>query len=185
MNLKKSDKMIAGIAVLVLIIAAVGIVLYTEEKQDKDELTEDKEFAVQWVHEVGSMTIEGSVGKTSYTEPFIITAPKSDAVITNVNVHISWTDDKMFGILRSIGADTIKTIIGLSGGESQEYQDKGMGNETFSFNVFTKPNDKDIEDVEDIAEAEIIISEEYSNMDSADFNVEVSWIGRKITNHTH
>lgn len=175
MNLKKSDKMIAGIAVLVLIIAAVGIVLYSEDKDKVEPTPQSKEYAVEWIRGDGYLDVEESVGKGGYTDPFTVAATGSNSVITKVDVLITWKDGHSKNGLLNKGLDTITTNIGLTGEDLQEYTDKGSGNGTLTFSVFSKPQDKNIEDAEDLAEAEQIISEEYDNMNSANFDVDVTW----------
>ena len=175
MNLKKSDKMIAGIAVLVLIIAAVGIVLYSEDKDEIKPTSQSKEYAVKWMRGEGYLPVDGSVGKGGYTDPFTVTATESDSVITKVDVLITWEDNYMKGKLFNKGEDTLTAKIGLTGEEPKEHKDTGMGNETLTFPVFSKPKDMNIEDAKDLTEAEQMIREEYDNMNSASFDVDVTW----------
>ena len=147
MNLKKSDKMIAGIAVLVLVIAAVGIILYSEDKDEVELTSQSKEYAVKWMRGEGYLDVEGSVGKGGYTDPFTVAATGSDSVITKVDVQITWNDDYTKGILLNKGEDTITTSIALTGGDQKVYEATGVGNETLTFTVNSKPQDKTIEDV--------------------------------------
>ena len=57
MNLKKSDKIIASAAVIILIIAAVGVFLYTEQDKDDDILKDKDEY---YNYEVKYTVIEGT-----------------------------------------------------------------------------------------------------------------------------
>ena len=175
MNLKKSDKMIAGIAVLVLIIAAVAIVLYSEDKDEVKPTSQSKEYAVEWMLGEDSMVVTETVGEGGYKDPFTITVPKSDAVITKVDILITWEDNYMKGKLFNKGEDTLTVNIGLTGEEPKEHKATGMGNETLTFPVVSKPQDKNIENAKDLAEAKQMISEEYDNMNSASFDVDVTW----------
>lgn len=177
MNLKKSDKMIAGIAVIVLIIAAIGIIMYMPEDGKIEDDSKTKEFKVEWIRgDPGHLTVDETVGADGYTEPFTVTATGSDRVITKVDVLITWEDGHSKNGLLNKGLDTIATNIGLAGEDLLEYTtDTGIGNKTLTFSVFNKPQDKTIEDVKDLNEAEQMISDEYDNMDSANFDVVVTW----------
>jgi uncharacterized protein YpmB len=177
MNLKKSDKIIAIVAVVILIIAAIGVVLYADREPDEVEpTTKSKEYAVEWIRSEGNLNIAESVGSEAYTTPFTITASsKPDSVLTSVNVLITWDDTITKNGLLNKGLDKITTKMALKGEDPKEYTATGMGNKTLTFSVFSKPQDENIEDAKDLTEANQMISEEYKNMDSADFDVEVTW----------
>ena len=65
MNLKQSDKMIAIIGVVILIIAAISIVYYVSTEDEVGEpTTEKKTFKVTWKEKNGEMKIpDVNVGK--------------------------------------------------------------------------------------------------------------------------
>lgn len=176
MNLKKSDKMIAGIAVLVLIVAAVGIVLYSESEDEVEPTTTTgTEYVVEWVKGEGSKVIEETVGKDGYTEAFTLAGTKDCSVITSVSFHITWEDSKMKKGLFNKGEDTLNATISSDDGQTKVHEATGAGNETLTFSLNPKPKDETIDDVKDLDEAKQMISEEYGDMDSANFDIEVSW----------
>ena len=177
MNLKKTDKIIAIVGVIILIVAAVGIILYTsygnEEEDDTDEPVL-KTFDVTWTKYSKSTTIEGyAASKGSYTDPFDVNAP-SDSVLTNVDVKLIWEDDVVKkGLLKTKCQDTLTAKISLQGGAEQDYVGIGSGNETMGFTVNSIPVD-DFVDAEDYTEVEGIVEDEYGNKDKASFETEVN-----------
>ena len=76
MSLKKTDKIIAVVGVVILIVAVVGILFYyeVEDAVDGDEDgTVEKEFEVRWMDYSVNETITGYAGKNSpYTDPINI-----------------------------------------------------------------------------------------------------------------
>lgn len=197
MNLKKSDKIIAIAAVLILIVAAVAIVAYVSTQEKEDETHDEPEtmtYDVVWTKYAGQMEITGEA-KSAYAEPFTVSVP-SGSVLTNVDVKISWEDDYVqTGILGLIfpsfvkGYDTLTANVGISGKEAQTHTSIGSGNETLYFTINSRPVD-DFVDAEDETEVEDKIDYEYGNKNSANFDVDVNveagkgklLFGRKIIN---
>ena len=180
MILKKSDKMIAIIGIVILIVAAISIIYYVYE-EDEGETREQKKktFEVKWIRDEGNMEIPGDTGRQSYTNPFTVTASrlKSNSVLTHVYVRIDWTDDFTKGKILNKGEDTLTANIALTGREPQTHKSTGSGNETLTFNIYSKPQDVTIEedDIETVSDVELKIADEYGDMNSASFEVEVKW----------
>jgi len=176
MNLKKSDKLIAIVGVVILIVAAIGIVLYTSTK-DEDVPPEEKVevFYVTWTEGTGEMSIiEGYVGKSEvYSEPFTITGVPAGSILTGVDVQIVWEDDNTHMGILSKGIDTLTAEIGLAGGEAQTDVTPGSGNNTLFFTINDKPYGETI-DAEDFSEADQIVYDMTQGKNDASFDVTIT-----------
>jgi len=176
MNLKKSDKLIAIVGVVILIVAAIGIVLYTStDKDDNDIVPEGDVFYVTWTEDTGEMPpIEGYVGKSGvYSEPFTITGVPAGRILTGVDVQIVWEDDNTHMGILSQGVDTLTAEIGLAGGEAKPDVTQGIGNNTLSFTINDKPYGETI-DAEDLSEADQIVYDMTQGKNGASFDVTIT-----------
>jgi len=173
MNLKKTDKMIAIVGVVILIVAAIGIVLYTSiDKDDNDIVPKDDVFHVTWTEYTVEMPIEGYAGKV-YSEPFTITGVPDGSILTGVDVQITWEDDNVYGIIIKKGYDTLTAEIGLAGGEAQIDVSQGSGNKTLLFTINDQPYDETI-DAEDFSEADQIVYDMTQGKNDASFDVTIT-----------
>ena len=175
-NLRKSDKMIAIVGVVILIVAAIGIVLYTStDKGDNDIVPVEEVFYVTWKEGNGEMSIiERYVGKSEvYSEPFTITGVPAGSILTGVDVQIVWEDDNTHMGILSKGIDTLTAEIGLAGGETQPYESLGDGNKTLFFTIHDKPYDETI-DAEDLSEADQIVYDMTQGKNDASFDVTIT-----------
>ena len=179
MSLKKTDKIIAAVGVVIIIIAIAGILFYFETEDDVDdgEPTENMtEFMLEWEHYEAEMPCIKESAKTKYNGSINIMVEEG-CVIKDVFVEISWSDDRVvnFALPNRKGEDTLTATFGLVGG-TDEFQHKSTGsgkeNHTFLLCVNT-PQDEIIEDAEDIYDAEEMVKEEYSGKNVADFDVDV------------
>ena len=176
MNLKKSDKMIAIIGVVILIVAAISIVYYVSTDDEvREPTTGEKVYKVTWEEKSGKMEIlDKFVGKEVYTDSFTVDAG-SGSVLTSVNVQIVWNDDNIYGLLIKKGHDTLTAKISLAGGETETHEGTGGGgNETLSFNVNSVSYKDEVIEAKDIDEAKQEIKDKYQGMNSALFDVEVT-----------
>jgi len=172
MTLKKSDKIIAIIGVIILIVALFGILLYAGSEEQTQETGTPKEvsYKVEWIPSSDTISKDGYAGrKGDYTEPFEIEVIKPGSVITKVDVNITWTDTKTYGILIKRGFDTLNADITLVGGETLTHTATGSGNETLTFTINEAPSDGVIEDVEDIFTAEQKVIDENADKNTASF----------------
>jgi len=170
--LKKSDKIIAVIGVIILIVALFGILLYAGSEEEPEETGASKKvsYKVEWIPSSDTISKDGYAGrKGDYTESFEIEVIKPGSVITSVDVKITWTDTKIEGILRKVGFDTLNAEISNVGGETLTHSSTGSGNETLTFTINEAPSDGVIEDVEDIFTAEQKIIDENADKNTASF----------------
>jgi len=182
MNLKKNDKIIAIIGVVILIVAAISVIFYVSNQEESDEPddSEDKVYEVKWTKVTApEKVIEGSVGSSPYTDPISINLDK-DKVLANVNVRLDWTDDKTSFL--NTGKDQLTVKISADG-EAEPHTSKGSANESVaSFKINDRPNDDiyPVKEVKDTFELEDEIKAMYSNMNSVDLNVEITFAAGEL-----
>ena len=174
MNLKKSDKIIAVVGVIILIIAGISIAIMVPSKEETPEEEvglELETFYVTWTKETGEMPLKRTAEKI-YNQPFTVMAPPG-SVLTNVEFRLTWEDDHITGLILKRFKDTLKAEISLEGGETKSHTSEGgCTNEAISFTV---NNMSMIDSVEanDTFEAGEIINEMIFGQDTASFNVKV------------
>ena len=177
MALKKSDKIIAIIGVIILIVAIFGIFIYasSEEPTEEGEKTKVISYQVDWIPSSDTIFLNGYAGrKATYSKPFVVEVAKPGSVITKVDVNITWKDANTYGIIIKGGYDTLKADITLVGGDTKTHQATGQGNESLTFIVNETPQNGIIEDVADIIEAEQKIIEEYTDKNTASFETKIT-----------
>jgi len=175
MVLKKSDKIIAIVGVLILVIAAISIVvLYSPSEKVGETGTVMKTFSVTWIKGTGTVPMNKDdlyAGKKSpYANTTDVEAPEG-SVLTNVQFELTWEDDHIYGLIFKRGLDTLSAEIAC-GDELQPYSEKGGGNNTFSFDIEYQPQDESV-DAENISEVEQAIKNKYSDKNKASFDVTV------------
>jgi len=175
MNLKKNDKLILIVGVVILIVAAIGIAFYTSADTDDVGLyvpPEEKTFDVTWNGVTMEKPIINGIAEKTYSESETISAP-TWSVLTNVEFRLDWEDDYTLGLLVNKGADTLTAEITEQGGESITDENIQGGNLTFKFNVNDRPsNDYVVAATSD--EAEEIVKEEFQGENEASFDVTVN-----------
>lgn len=179
MDLKKNDKMILVAGVVILVIAAIGVAVYTSPDTDDikagDTEPEYETYSYTWTRNTGETTIGGSlyVGKKSpYSDSFTITA-SSGSVLTDVEVQINWEDDSTYGLLIKKGKDTLTADVSQQGGETIQESSEGSGNMTFAFNLNDIPSSDSVL-AEDKSDAGSIIDGMFSGENDESFDVEAS-----------
>jgi hypothetical protein len=177
MNLKKNDKIILIIGVVILIIAGAGIALYTTDESSAkavDEIEDSYEYSYTWTSREGTkdLDIDAFVGKKSVYEEVYDIASTSGTVLTSVNIKLTWVDDVTYGFLFAKGLDRLSAEVIYEGAPKDETSE-GNGTLEFPFSINTPPK-ADIIMAEDYDEAENIIKGNIENMNKASFDVEVS-----------
>jgi hypothetical protein len=123
MALKKSDKIIAIIGVIILIVAAVGIFLYADLEEEETKPGDEREMKIYEIHYDETMrsampdnqdySIRARLlGRGTYEGVVEITQQN----LKSVEVFVEYHDNKAglfwrFGRIRAIGADTITISI--------------------------------------------------------------------------
>ena len=172
MNLKKNDKLILIVGVVILIVAAIGIAFYTSADVD-DIVTESdkKTFDITWNEVTTDKPVINGVAKKSYSESEPISAPDG-SILTKVEFQLTWEDDYTSGFLLNKGEDTLTAKIGKSGAEPEMKTSIKEGTITFPFNVNDRPSDYYVE-AENANEAKKIADEKFPNENEASFDVTV------------
>ena len=171
MNLKKSDKMIAGIAVLVLIIAAVGIVLYSEDKDETPLGGGDGKmmtYPVEYDTKMGSASPDNEgykvTDKKEYNGVVDIGMQNVKSVTFVFDYQDKFTGLFGFGILGKIGADTLTVkVMDMDGNELGSDTIKGSGNATIMIDGITDMISTSPIEAKSDAEAEELLEERYED----------------------
>ena len=187
MSLKKTDKIIAVVGVVIIIVAIAGILFYFETEDDVDDgepKDEMNEFMVEWQEYSAEMPCIKESAKTKYNDSINIMVAEG-CVIKDVVVEISWSDDHVvnFALPNRKGQDTLKAMFRVIGsGDEFPHTSTGSGSENHTFLLYASmPQDEIIEDAEDIYDAEEMVKEQYSGKNSVDIDVEVKVnIGEKF-----
>lgn len=142
MNLKKSDKLIAVAAVVVLVIAAIGIIFYTETEDSTDEIDSDKKtdcLLYDVVYDIKEASAkpdnENYVVKdkllgadTTYSGNVNITGDH----LKQITFKVTYSDRYTGLLLKSAGADTLTVSVEGDGISGESQMIKGQGNVTFT-----------------------------------------------------
>jgi len=134
MNLKKSDKIIALVAVVILIIAAIGVILYTDiEPEVVLPVKEVFLYNVTVETNPGSLTLDNTdysmTNKKPYTGTFKVTSDN----LESIDIYIEYKDnDRGFlKILKNSRKNTITvTVYDETENEVISTKITGIGNET-------------------------------------------------------
>jgi len=173
MNLKQSDKLIAIIGVIILIIAGIAIIFYTSAEVDEEDVydpNEKIEYNIYWEEKTGKGSMDGTANPSLEDTIMITTSTKS--VITKVSLNVIWEDDNVWGLLKNKGKDTLKVEIKPEGGSAEEAQSTGSGNMSFDFSITSKM--EKYVDAKDIEEAEDIIMNDIEDYNKESFDITVT-----------
>lgn len=177
MNLKKNDRIILVVGVIVLVISGIGIAIYTSPSNDKP-LGEAHLGYTEYTYTWSQKTGEQDLGESFYAEkssPYsssIIVKGNPGIVITSVEFKLDWEDDVTYGLLRKKGLDTLNANIAFGTNEKSD-SSMGSGNHSFLFTLNERPKDGKFE-AESVQDAQDIIDELTSGKNSATFDVSVS-----------
>ena len=170
MNLKKSDKMIAGIAVLVLIIAAVGIVLYSEDKDDvniDDGSGKMKSYPVEYDLPMGSATPDNENYKMTDKKAYTGIVDIGMQNVKSITFYFEYSDSFKglfgFGFL-NMGKDTITIkVMDMDDNEIGSETIKGSGNATIMIDGITDMISTSPIEAKSDVEAEELLEERYED----------------------
>lgn len=153
--LKKNDKIVIIVAVVVLIFAGVGVAMYQSPNPTIDTssiITSEKSYDVIWTLKNGSLnTISGFAGKKS---PYQGTVMISDVNIKSITFNLSWTDDRMT-FMKRMGLDSMTLEVTMPDGiyyfseTSKSAQVTGEGNISYTIIKDIIPPDTPIEAVDE------------------------------------
>jgi hypothetical protein len=174
MNLKQSDKLIAIIGVIILVIAGVAIIFYTSAEVDTEDVYDpnDKiDFDVNWEEKTETKTIKDNANPTYEDKITISTNTKS--VLTFVEFNVIWEDDNVWGLLKN-GKDTLKVEISSSNGKSDEDQSTGSGNMSLGFSISGSDDRDNYIEAEDEEEAKELIMNKIEDFNEESFDITIT-----------
>ena len=183
MILKRSDKLIAIIGVIILIVAGIGIFVYISGEDDSDvddDNVNENTFLVEWIQEERSLSLSGYSGRdTTYSETITSSVFKEPvSVLLNVELRVVWEDSQVSGRFLSrlgpfkVGQDSLSAEFTYDGETKMIPKHSNSGNKSEIFTIYDKPADQLLEDV-DYNEAIQMITQDYMDMDSASIDVTV------------
>jgi hypothetical protein len=177
MDLKKNDRIILIVGVVILVISGIGIALYTAPSNDKplgEAHVGYNEYTYTWSQKTGEQVIGDSLyaGKSSPYSSAVIIKSDPGVVITSVEFKLDWEDDVTYGLIRKKGLDTLNAIIAYGANEKSD-SSLGSGNHSFLFTLNERPKDGKFE-AASVQDAQDIIDELTSGKNSATFDVTVT-----------
>jgi len=147
MKLKKNDKIILVVGIVILIAAGTGIALYTVEDSDDADVKEDTDmYSYTWIKKEGIIDLlsnEYASNSEPYKSILRITSP-SNSVLTSITMTLSWEDDSTYGLLTEKGVDTLTAEISR-GSDTKTITSEGGGNESLTFKIYPMPESDTVE----------------------------------------
>jgi len=177
MKLKKNDKIILIVGVVILVVAGAGIALYDSDADDSG-IAEDMGFqtySYTWIELTDEKPFDGDLyaaKKTPYEGVHTVSS-KANTVLANVEILIEWEDDNTYGLLREKGLDLLSAEIANSGGTPSIKDFVGNGSDSFFFSINSRPKSDSIK-AHSSQDAMDIIEDEISGLNTASFDVVVS-----------
>ena len=173
MSLKKSDKIIAVIGVVILVIAAVGIILYTSTVDEEEPTKKDKklydfpvlvdEIKLPLTPDNPDFVVSegGKLSNGSYLGKVVV----SSAMLKNIEVFVEYEDNRygLFGfgrIAKNMGVDTL--IVHLLDENGEEIcqgtiNEPGVGNITLETSSMESPINFGSIKAEDLDQAKYLL----------------------------
>ncbi len=115
-SLKKNDKLIIIVAVVILVIAGVGVAMYQSPKTPTDIYTSstgEKNYNVTWALRNGTLSTISEFADKNVPFEGTITIPEAN--VNSITFNLSWTDDHMT-LLRRMGLDTLTLSVTMPDG---------------------------------------------------------------------
>jgi hypothetical protein len=115
-SLKKNDKIVIVVAVIILVFAGIGVAMYQSPQPTSNLssiITSEKSYDVIWALQNGSLnTISEFAGKKSPYQGKVII---SDENVKSITFHLSWTDDHMT-FMKRMGLDSLTLEVAMPDG---------------------------------------------------------------------
>jgi hypothetical protein len=115
-SLKKNDKIIIIVAVVILVIAGVGVAMYQSPEAPTDYsslITSEKSYNVTWNLRNGTLkTLSDFAGKKT---PYEGTVAIPESNVNSITFNLSWTDDHMT-FLKRMGLDSFTLDVSMPDG---------------------------------------------------------------------
>jgi len=181
MALKKSDKLIAIIGVLILIVAAIAIYFYSSPEEEVPKIIKEKTYTYTWFSHEENMTFtDRAVKKQEYLADIVIDLGEGK-VLTSVNFWINWKDDFTKGLLIRKGEDKLTVKVSYSGEEIIHRSTKSADVSFADFTINEIPQDEVYTTDDENFDPIEYISDMYYGENSASFNLSVRVVtGEKL-----
>ena len=181
MALKRSDKIIAIVGVIILIIAGIAIFLYSSPKEEVPIVIKEKTYTYTWTPIEENMTFTDRVVKKQEYIADIVIELGEGKVLTDVNFWINWKDDYTRGLLFRKCEDKLTVSVSYL---DEEIIDKSTKSADRSFADFTI-NDVPQEEIYTTEDEDFdpigYINEKYYGQNTATFNLSVKIVtGEKL-----
>ncbi len=133
MNLKKSDKIIAIVAVIILIIAAIGVILYTEKEPEiKLPIEEKFLYNINVETKPSSLILDNTDYTMTNKKPYSGTFEVISDNLESIEIYIEYEDNDR-GLFKESRKNTITvTVYDESESEVNSIKILGKGNETLN-----------------------------------------------------
>jgi hypothetical protein len=115
MSLKKNDKIVIIVAVIILVFAGVGVAMYQSPQTTSNisSIIIEKSYDVSWTLRNGSVsTISEFAGKKS---PYQGTISIPEGNVKSITFNLSWTDDHMT-FMKRMGLDSLTLEVTMPNG---------------------------------------------------------------------
>ena len=181
MALKRSDKIIAIVGVLILIVAGIAIFFYSSPEEEVPIVKKEKSYTYTWVSNEENVTFtDRAKNGREYLTDIIIDLDEGK-VLTSVNFWINWKDDYTRGMFIRKGEDRLKATISYLDNEVT-HQSKKRADESFAdFIINDIPQDEIYTTEEEDFDPLVYINEKYLGQNTASFNLTVKVVkGEKL-----
>ncbi|MFO7677961.1 MAG: hypothetical protein R6V50_06240 [Thermoplasmatota archaeon] len=172
-HLKKNDKIIVIVGVVILIIAGIGIAMYSPtEHLGVPPMHPDGKYNydISWETYTKAVLVDAET-YAGRGAPFNYELIISDKNILNVIVEISWADDHTYGILFTRGLDTLTADV-ICRGVTDSWSSVGNGTREFFFSINSMPYDTTVRG-DSFDEAMENVMEEYHIEDTISVSIDV------------
>jgi len=181
MALKSSDKLIAIVGVIILIIAGIAIFLYSSPEEEVPVIVKEKTYTYTWSLIEENMTFsDRAVKKQKYVADIIVDLGEGK-VLTNINFWINWKDDYTRGLLIRKGEDKLTVTVSYEGEEATDKSTKQADRSFADFIINDVPQEEVYTTEEENFDPNEYIFEKYSGQNTATFNLRVKVVtGEKL-----
>lgn len=153
-SLKKNDKIIIIVAIVILVIAGAGVAMYQSPQPEEKPFSgmSQKSYNVTWTVSNGSLTTISEYANKNAQYEGTTRIPEGN--IKSITFNMSWTDDRMT-LLKRMGLDTLTLEVTTPDGMTEAQSSKsaritGEGTITFTVNTSIIPPNQPIEAQDEI-----------------------------------
>jgi len=181
MALKRNDKIIAIIGVIILIIAGVAIFLYSSPEEETPVVIKEKTYTYTWVSTEENQTFTDTAQKNKEYLTDITIELGEGNVLTDVNFWIKWKDDRTRGILFNKGEDKLTATIKYGDQEETHKSTKSADASIVDFMINDVPQEEVFTTDDEEFDPIQYINQKYFDQNKATFSLSVKVVtGEKL-----